>query len=229
MAKRTSVRKADLLEWARGFSLLSDPTRLGILSLLAKGPKNVTALCKALGLKQPPPRATPHGPAGEQHTPRQVCALHDGQGEPEGAGVGVGEVDAEVRGYVGGYTGSIGTVTLTGEDSTWQSFGNLYLGGDDTGDGGDASLDISGGGRVYVGDIDPATVTLGSAYSGLVVSDDDKDGGKLLLRKGATLINDYEAYLGYNAGETGAAFASAITGLIRQKHLEYDGSLIQRA
>ena len=52
MAKRTSIRKADLLEWARGFSLLSDSTRLGILSLLAKGPKNVTALCKALGLKQ---------------------------------------------------------------------------------------------------------------------------------------------------------------------------------
>ncbi|HUU90122.1 MAG TPA: metalloregulator ArsR/SmtB family transcription factor [Phycisphaerae bacterium] len=38
---------------AQGFGLLSDPTRLGILSLLAKGPKNVTALCKALGLKQP--------------------------------------------------------------------------------------------------------------------------------------------------------------------------------
>jgi len=33
--------------------MTSDPTRLGILSLLAKGPKNVTALCKALGLKQP--------------------------------------------------------------------------------------------------------------------------------------------------------------------------------
>ena len=53
MAKGKSIRKADLLEWARGFTLLSDATRLGILSLLAKGPKNVTALCKALGLKQP--------------------------------------------------------------------------------------------------------------------------------------------------------------------------------
>ena len=53
MAEGKSIRKADLLEWARGFTLLSDATRLGILSLLAKGPKNVTALCKALGLKQP--------------------------------------------------------------------------------------------------------------------------------------------------------------------------------
>ncbi|MBE3070107.1 MAG: winged helix-turn-helix transcriptional regulator [Planctomycetes bacterium] len=38
---------------AEGFALLSDGTRLGILSLLAKGPKNVTALCEALGMKQP--------------------------------------------------------------------------------------------------------------------------------------------------------------------------------
>ena len=51
--KRDRVTKDDLREWARGFSLLSDGTRLGILQLLAKGPKNVTALCKALKLGQP--------------------------------------------------------------------------------------------------------------------------------------------------------------------------------
>ena len=45
--------KTGLLELARGFSLLSDATRLGILKLLTGGPKNVTALCKGLGLKQP--------------------------------------------------------------------------------------------------------------------------------------------------------------------------------
>jgi DNA-binding transcriptional ArsR family regulator len=45
--------KVDLQELAQGYSLLSDATRLGILQLLAKGPKNVTALCKALRLKQP--------------------------------------------------------------------------------------------------------------------------------------------------------------------------------
>jgi len=50
MVKKT---KAELKEWARGFALLSDPTRLGILRLLARGPKNVTGLCKALRLKQP--------------------------------------------------------------------------------------------------------------------------------------------------------------------------------
>jgi DNA-binding transcriptional ArsR family regulator len=47
------VNRTDLRDQAQGFGLLSDPTRLGILALLAKGPKNVTALCKALGLKQP--------------------------------------------------------------------------------------------------------------------------------------------------------------------------------
>jgi len=54
MAKKASAaKKAELSEWARGFSLLSDPTRLGILRILAGGPKNVTALCNALRLKQP--------------------------------------------------------------------------------------------------------------------------------------------------------------------------------
>ena len=47
------VSRAAFRDQAQGFGLLSDPTRLGILSLLAKGPKNVTALCKALGSKQP--------------------------------------------------------------------------------------------------------------------------------------------------------------------------------
>jgi len=46
-------RKAELRDVAEGFALLSDPTRLGILSLLAGGSKNVTALCKGVGLKQP--------------------------------------------------------------------------------------------------------------------------------------------------------------------------------
>jgi len=52
MAKK-KVGKAELQEWARGFSLLSDPTRLGVLKMLSQSPKNVTALCKRLGLKQP--------------------------------------------------------------------------------------------------------------------------------------------------------------------------------
>ena len=34
MAKKTAA-KSDLQEWARGFALLSDPTRLGILAMLA--------------------------------------------------------------------------------------------------------------------------------------------------------------------------------------------------
>jgi len=47
------AKRIDVLELARGFSLLSDATRLGILKMLTGGPKNVTALCKGLGLKQP--------------------------------------------------------------------------------------------------------------------------------------------------------------------------------
>jgi DNA-binding transcriptional ArsR family regulator len=54
MAKKAAISgKGELVEWARGFSLLSDTTRLGILKMLAAGPKNVTALCTGLGQKQP--------------------------------------------------------------------------------------------------------------------------------------------------------------------------------
>ena len=40
-------------DWAQGFGLLSDPTRVGILALLAKGPRNVTDLSRTLRVKQP--------------------------------------------------------------------------------------------------------------------------------------------------------------------------------
>ena len=45
--------KMDFRELAQGFSLLSSPTRLSILGLLATGPKNVSALCRGLKKKQP--------------------------------------------------------------------------------------------------------------------------------------------------------------------------------
>ena len=53
MAKQRRPNASTLREWARGFSLLSDKTRLGILAELSKGPSNVGGLCKALKLKQP--------------------------------------------------------------------------------------------------------------------------------------------------------------------------------
>jgi ArsR family transcriptional regulator len=47
------MARPDLADMAFGCGLLSDQTRLGILKLLAAGPKNVTELCRRLGLKQP--------------------------------------------------------------------------------------------------------------------------------------------------------------------------------
>ena len=47
------ARGTELSELARGLALLSDETRLGILKILAAGPKNVSALGKTVGLKQP--------------------------------------------------------------------------------------------------------------------------------------------------------------------------------
>jgi DNA-binding transcriptional ArsR family regulator len=47
------ARNSESYELACGFGLLSGATRLGILKMLTTGPKNVTALCKGLGQKQP--------------------------------------------------------------------------------------------------------------------------------------------------------------------------------
>jgi len=47
------ANRSELRDLAGGLALLSDPTRLGILKALAGGPKNVGAICGALGLKQP--------------------------------------------------------------------------------------------------------------------------------------------------------------------------------
>jgi len=47
------AKRSELRDLAGGFALLSDPTRLGILKRLKAGPKNVTALCGALDVKQP--------------------------------------------------------------------------------------------------------------------------------------------------------------------------------
>jgi DNA-binding transcriptional ArsR family regulator len=47
------AKTSELRDLSAGFSVLSDPTRLGILKMLAAGPKNVTALCDGLGVKQP--------------------------------------------------------------------------------------------------------------------------------------------------------------------------------
>jgi len=51
--KASGAGKSEVVQLARGFSLLSDSTRLGILKMLESGPKNVTAMCDGLGLKQP--------------------------------------------------------------------------------------------------------------------------------------------------------------------------------
>jgi DNA-binding transcriptional ArsR family regulator len=47
------AQRSEVSDLAFGYGLLSDQTRLGILKMLTAGQKNVTALCKGLGLKQP--------------------------------------------------------------------------------------------------------------------------------------------------------------------------------
>jgi predicted RNase H-like HicB family nuclease/DNA-binding transcriptional ArsR family regulator len=52
-AKRSQERLDDIDELARGFAFVADITGLRILKMLSSGPKNVTDLCEALGMRQP--------------------------------------------------------------------------------------------------------------------------------------------------------------------------------
>ena len=45
--------KSNLVELAQLYAMFSDRTRLRIMQILARGPRNVTSLCKELKLKQP--------------------------------------------------------------------------------------------------------------------------------------------------------------------------------
>jgi DNA-binding transcriptional ArsR family regulator len=47
------MMKSTLVELAQRYAMFSDRTRLHILQILARGPRNVTSLCKELKLKQP--------------------------------------------------------------------------------------------------------------------------------------------------------------------------------
>ncbi len=55
------------------------------------------------------------------------------------------------RGYVGGNSGSSGTVTLTGADSTWTNTGSLYVGGTSTSTGGSGTVYVNNGATLTVG------------------------------------------------------------------------------
>jgi DNA-binding transcriptional ArsR family regulator len=51
--KKEMMMKSNLIELAQRYAMFSDRTRLRILQILARGPRNVTSLCKELKLKQP--------------------------------------------------------------------------------------------------------------------------------------------------------------------------------
>jgi len=47
------MMKSNLVELAQLYAMFSDRTRRRIMQILARGPRNVTSLCKELKLKQP--------------------------------------------------------------------------------------------------------------------------------------------------------------------------------
>ncbi len=119
---------------------------------------------------------------------------------------GGGQVASE-RGLVASRPGSAGTVALFGTDSAWHCTESLVLGGTGADDGGNAAVDVSSTGHLYVGDFDPAALGYNPSEAAVVVSGAGP-GGHLLLRNGALLNVDGVAVLSGTTGETGTATLS---------------------
>lgn len=65
-----------------------------------------------------------------------------------------GSVEADGDGFIAKLGGSIGDVTVTGTDASWQTGGSLYVGGSDTTAGGTATVTVEADGvATVVGDL----------------------------------------------------------------------------
>ena len=118
---------------------------------------------------------------------------------------------SDTDGYIGTFATSTSSATVSGAGSIWNNSNDLYVG-----DVGDATLNITSGGKVmsdsgYIGTFAESTATVaisgtgsnwtsftGSLYVG------NLGHGTLNLTSGGDLLYD-TAYIGYQAGSTGAA------------------------
>ena len=126
--------------------------------------------------------------------------------------VEAGGLVSNTEAFLGYYSVSTGTATVTGTGSQWNSSSSLIVGRD-----GNGTLTVEAGGQVSsaggslgarsTGSTGTATVTgAGSQWnssSSLIVGSGGS--GTLTVEAGGVVSNFYEGYLGYNWGSTGAA------------------------
>ena len=112
-----------------------------------------------------------------------------------------------VTGYLGYYSGSIGTATVDGKGAAWNTTGSLYVGGSSGAAGGTASLTVKNGGSVTVA----GTLTLWKSDSAVTVSGGTLTAGTLSGTMGTTRITDP---VGGTALTVGSTASSTFSGTI---------------
>ena len=99
--------------------------------------------------------------------------------------------------YVGKESGSSGTATVTGNDSSWDNSGGLYIGGNESSAGGTAAvsvldggtLSVSGDTKIYAG----STLTLSGAASRLELRGSLTNEGTFDWQSGGVVLNGASA------------------------------------
>jgi T5SS/PEP-CTERM-associated repeat protein/autotransporter-associated beta strand protein len=124
-----------------------------------------------------------------------------------------------IGGVIGNGAGSSGMVTVTGSNSTWIAYGDLFVG-----DSGSGTLVISNGGYVSNGvyfNLIGGVIGNAAGSSGLVrvsgsgsawIDDGDlyagnSGAGKLVITRGGFVL-DYNGYVGFNPGSSGMVTVS---------------------
>ncbi|MCX5674413.1 MAG: autotransporter-associated beta strand repeat-containing protein [Planctomycetota bacterium] len=118
-----------------------------------------------------------------------------------------GQVSSK-EGAIGWGSGSTGTVNVDGSGSAWNNSGSLYVGGNDHGPGGTASLTVKNGGQMTVG----GTLRLWKANSAVTVDGGTLRAGPLWGTTGTIRITDP---VGSPALTVGSEESSIFSGVIR--------------
>ena len=131
--------------------------------------------------------------------------------------------------FVGTYSGSSGSVTVSGNDSTWITTGNLAIGGNNTAAGGTGTVNVNDNGRLSVA----GNLTLWQSDSSLTVNGGNvavagnlASNGQVQITGGGQVTNAI-GYIGHNATASGSVTvdgAGSLWGNSQDLFVGYNGT-----
>ena len=118
-----------------------------------------------------------------------------------------GTVDSSSRTYIGNFQNATGTVSVTGEDSSWENTGDLFVGNSGTG-----TLTIAKGGELEATQVDVAFRDTSSGTLNIGAAAGDTAVAAGTLKASTVKFGDGTGKLVFNHTDTDYTFAAAISG-----------------